>query len=96
MDSSLIVLAAAVILGILGVRVVGEEERLAIMRLGRFIGVRGPGIAWVVPVLDKTTRVSLEREIPQWRSLSTEQLTNEIERRLTTSGLGSGRASGGG
>jgi regulator of protease activity HflC (stomatin/prohibitin superfamily) len=88
MGSSLVVLAAAVILAILGVRVVGEGERLAIMRLGQFIGVRGPGIVWVIPVLDKTTRVSLERDIPQWRSLSTEQLTNEIERRLTTSGLG--------
>jgi regulator of protease activity HflC (stomatin/prohibitin superfamily) len=96
MGSALIVLAAAVILGILGVRVVGEKERLAVMRLGRSIGVRGPGMVWVIPVLDKTTRVSLEREIPQWRSLSTEQLTNEIERRLTASGLGSSRASGGG
>jgi regulator of protease activity HflC (stomatin/prohibitin superfamily) len=88
MGSSLIVLAAAVILAMLSVRVVGEDERLAIMRLGQFIGVRGPGIVWVIPVLDKTTRISLERDIPQWRSLSTEQLTNEIQRRLTTSGLG--------
>ena len=88
MAGSLIILVAAVIVAILRVRVVGEDERLAIMRLGQFAGVRGPGIVWVIPVLDKATRISLERDIPQWRSLSTEQLTNEIERRLTTSGLG--------
>jgi regulator of protease activity HflC (stomatin/prohibitin superfamily) len=88
MASTLIVLVAAVIVAILSVRVVGEDERLGIMRLGQFIGVRGPGLVWVIPMLDKTTRISLERDIPQWRSLSTEQLTNEIQRRLTTSGLG--------
>jgi regulator of protease activity HflC (stomatin/prohibitin superfamily) len=87
MASSVIVLIAAVIVAILSVRVVGEDERLAIMRLGQFIGVRGPGIVWLLPLLDKTTRISLERDIPQWRSLSTEQLGNEIERRVT-SGLG--------
>ncbi len=84
MASSLIILVGAVIVGVLSVRVVGEDERLAIMRLGQFIGVRGPGVVWVIPFLDKTTRISLERDIPQWRSLSTEQLTKEIERRLTT------------
>jgi regulator of protease activity HflC (stomatin/prohibitin superfamily) len=88
MASSLIILVAAVVLAILAVRVVGEDERLAIMRLNQFIGVRGPGLVWVMPLLDKTTRISLERDIPNWRSLSSEQLKSEIERRLTTSGLG--------
>ncbi len=88
MSSSLAILVAAVILAILSVRVVREDERLAIMRLGQFIGIRGPGIVWVIPVVDKTTRINLERDIPRWRSLSTEQLANEIERQLTTSGLG--------
>ncbi len=87
MASTLIVLVAAGIVTILSVRVVGEDERLAIMRLGQFIGVRGPGIVWVLPLLDKTTRINLESDIPQWRSLSTEQLADEIARRLT-SGLG--------
>jgi regulator of protease activity HflC (stomatin/prohibitin superfamily) len=88
MTSGLIVVVAAVIAAVLSVRVVGEGQMLAVMRLGQFIGVRGPGMVWVVPLLDKTTRVDLEREIPQWRSLSTEQLTLEIERCLTTRGLG--------
>lgn len=88
MSSSLILLVAFVIIGVLSVRVVGEHERLAIQRLGQFIGIRGPGMVWVLPLLDKTTRISLERDIPNWQSLSTEQLRKEIERRLTTSGLG--------
>ncbi len=88
MSSSLVILVAAVILAILSVRVVREDDRLAIMRLGQFIGIRGPGIVWVIPVVDKTARINMDRDIPRWRSLSSEQLANEIERHLTTSGLG--------
>ncbi len=88
MSSSLAILVAAVILAILSVRVAREDERLAIIRLGQFIGIRGPGMVWVIPIVDKTMRINLDRDIPRWRSLSTEQLTNEIERYLTTSGLG--------
>ena len=87
-SSSLAVLVAAFILAILSLRVVREDERMAIIRFGRFVGIRGPGMVWVIPGVDRTTRINLERDIPRWRSLSTEQLTNEIERRLTTSGLG--------
>ena len=88
MSSSLILLVAVLIGALASVRVVGEHERLAIQRLGQFVGIRGPGVVLVLPFLDRTTRIRLERDIPNWQSLSTEQLTKEIERRLTTSGLG--------
>ncbi len=71
----------------LSVRVVGDQERLAVLRLGRFIGTRGPGVVWILPFVDKAIRIKLDRDVPDWRSLSTEQLAKEIERRLTTSGL---------
>ena len=88
MSSSLILILAVLVGAVLSVRVVGEYERLAVQRLGQFIGIRGPGVVWVLPFLDRATRISLDRDIPNWRSLSTEELTREIERRLTTSGLG--------
>jgi regulator of protease activity HflC (stomatin/prohibitin superfamily) len=86
MSTDLIVgLAALVVVG-MGVRVVGERERLAVLRLGRFIGIRGPGLVWILPFVDKAIRVNLEREVSDWRSLSTEQLAKEIERRLGAAG----------
>jgi len=87
MSISLILLVALLIAAILSVRVVGEHERLAIERLGHFVGIRGPGVAWVLPFLDKATRISLERDIPNWRSLSSERLVEEVERSLRTRGL---------
>ncbi len=68
----------------LSVKVVGKHERVGIMRLGRFAGVRGPGVVWVLPFLDTVTRVNLDREIQGWQSLSAEELAGEIQRRLTT------------
>ncbi len=79
-------LAALVLIG-LSVRVVPERERLAVVRLGRFIGARGPGVVVILPFVDKAIRINLDRDVPEWRSLSTEQLAREIERCVTTSGL---------
>ena len=85
MLSGVVVLVAVVIVALLGVHVVGERERVAIMRLGQFMGIRGPGVVWAVPFLDKITRVDLEREVPNWRTLSPEQLAAQINRMLTSS-----------
>jgi regulator of protease activity HflC (stomatin/prohibitin superfamily) len=41
------------------VRVLREYERGVVFRLGRFIGVKGPGLFLLVPVVDKMVKVSL-------------------------------------
>jgi regulator of protease activity HflC (stomatin/prohibitin superfamily) len=81
-------LAVLVLIG-MSVRVVPEREKLAVLRLDRFIGTRGPGIIWILPFVEKAIRFDLDRDVPDWRSLSSEQLAREIERRATTSGFGS-------
>lgn len=43
-----------------GIKVLKEWERVAVLRLGKFKHIRGPGIIWVTPMLDKIAmRVSL-------------------------------------
>ncbi len=78
-------LAALVLVG-LSVRIVPEREKLAVIRLGRFIGTRGPGVVMILPFVDKAIRINLDRDVPSWRSLAREQLDREIERRVTMSG----------
>ncbi|MGW7479481.1 SPFH domain-containing protein [Nonomuraea muscovyensis] len=41
------------------VRVVGEDERLVVCRLGRVVSVRGPGLVLLWPGLEREVRVSL-------------------------------------
>jgi len=42
-----------------GVKILNEYERGVIFRLGRCIGHKGPGLIYVVPMVDKMVRVSL-------------------------------------
>jgi regulator of protease activity HflC (stomatin/prohibitin superfamily) len=41
------------------VRVLREYERAVVFRLGRLIGAKGPGVVFLVPMIDRMVRVSL-------------------------------------
>lgn len=52
-----------------GIRVVQEYQRAVAFRLGRYVGMRGPGLIWVAPILEsirivdtRTQTVSVERQ----------------------------------
>lgn len=54
-------LMLAAVLGVLSlaIRVVPEYQRLVVLRLGRVIGVRGPGLVLLIPLVDRGIRVDL-------------------------------------
>jgi len=41
------------------IRVLREYERAVVFRLGRFVGVKGPGLFLLIPMVDRMVRVSL-------------------------------------
>jgi regulator of protease activity HflC (stomatin/prohibitin superfamily) len=67
-----------VLVGVLAVRVVKEHQRLAVFRLGRFVGVRGPGVVWVLPLVEKADVVDLNKWVPDWRTLSPGELVARV------------------
>jgi regulator of protease activity HflC (stomatin/prohibitin superfamily) len=40
-----------------GIRVIREWERAAVLRLGRFIGLKGPGIFFIIPFIDRIPNI---------------------------------------
>ncbi len=46
-----------------GIRVLNEYERGVIFRLGRVIDTKGPGLIYVVPIIDKMQKISLRLEV---------------------------------
>jgi regulator of protease activity HflC (stomatin/prohibitin superfamily) len=38
--------------GLLAIKVVQQWEKVAVLRFGRYVGLRGPGMFWIVPVVD--------------------------------------------
>lgn len=63
MESFSILLFLAIIFGVIiianAIRILPEYERGVIFRLGRLIGVKGPGIIFLIPIVDRMTKVSL-------------------------------------
>ena len=54
-----IVLAAGIVIGIyflLAIQVADQWERTAVLRLGRYAGLRGPGAFHIIPIVEKVSR----------------------------------------
>ena len=58
--SPILIFAGIIVLFILsGIKVINEYERGVIFRLGRIIDPKGPGIRWIIPLVDKFQKISL-------------------------------------
>jgi regulator of protease activity HflC (stomatin/prohibitin superfamily) len=69
---TLIAVVGFVIL-ISGIRIAREYQRAVVFRLGRYTGLRGPGLFWLIPLgVENETRVDLRI------------VTNPIEQQETT------------
>jgi regulator of protease activity HflC (stomatin/prohibitin superfamily) len=77
----LVVLGALALLAS-AVRIVSEYQRLVVFRLGRCIGNRGPGIVFLIPVVDRAVKVDLReqvREIPHQTSITKDNAPISID-----------------
>src|SRR5512136_2021788 len=54
-----VVIVFAIIILANAIRILREYERGVIFRLGRLIAVKGPGIIFLIPIVDKMVKVSL-------------------------------------
>ena len=55
-----IALAVLVLILVSGIKIVDEYERGVIFRLGRVIGARGPGLFFIIPLVDRMVKVNLQ------------------------------------
>ena len=53
------ILVIAAIILISGIKILREYERAVVFRLGRIVAPRGPGITFVIPLVEKMVRVDL-------------------------------------
>ena len=60
-SSFVIALAGGIVLAVayLGISALREYERFVVFTLGRFSGIKGPGLVFIVPLLQRTVRVDL-------------------------------------
>jgi len=71
----LIVMAVVGIIAMQAPRIAQQWERAVVLRLGRFVGLRGPGLFWIVPFIDT---------VPSWIDQRTITTTFAAEQTLTS------------
>src|SRR6185437_10732092 len=59
-----LIIIAFIVVGLLsGVRIAREYERGVVFRLGRYIGLRGPGLYWIVPLgIDQAVTIDIRTQ----------------------------------
>jgi regulator of protease activity HflC (stomatin/prohibitin superfamily) len=75
------VIAVIIVIILMGVKVVQEYERGVVFFLGRFVGVRGPGLIIIIPILERMAKVSLRTitmEIPSQRIITKDNVSIDI------------------
>jgi regulator of protease activity HflC (stomatin/prohibitin superfamily) len=64
------------------IRIVPEFRRLVVFRLGRCIGAKGPGIVFLIPIVDRGVNVDLReqvREIPHQTSITEDNAAISVD-----------------
>ncbi|MCX6037320.1 MAG: SPFH/Band 7/PHB domain protein [Chloroflexi bacterium] len=64
------------------IRVVNEYQRLVVFRLGRCIGIKGPGLVLLIPVIDRAVKADLReqvREVPHQVSITKDNAPISID-----------------
>ena len=79
--SALVVVVLLVALLSSAVKIVQEYERGVIFRLGRLVGPRGPGLFFIIPMVDRMVKVDLRvvtLEIPSQEAITKDNVTVKV------------------
>ena len=86
MDTQVILVAGLILilfyLVFSAVRIVPEYERLVVLALGKYGGTRGPGITFIIPILENAKKVDLRErflEIPRQTAISKDNTAIDID-----------------
>jgi regulator of protease activity HflC (stomatin/prohibitin superfamily) len=63
------------------IKVVREYERIVVFRLGRLIGEKGPGLVIIIPIIDRTVKISLRvvtMDVPSQEVITRDNVTTNV------------------
>lgn len=82
MTVGLIILAAIVIFVLSGIKVVNQYQRGVVLTLGKFSGVRKPGLRIVLPVIQTMTLVDIRStpiDVPKQEVITRDNVTVGVD-----------------
>lgn len=78
MAANFFIVAIVIIVLASSIKVVREDERIAVFRLGRLVNIVGPGIFFLLPFIEKCKRIELRKHVPDYKALTEEELFEKI------------------
>lgn len=63
------------------IKIVPEYQRLVVFRLGRLIGEKGPGLVFIIPIVDRVFRISLRiitLDVPSQEVITRDNVTTSV------------------
>lgn len=76
-----VIVVGLVVLLVASVRIVQEYERGVIFRLGRVMGAKGPGLFFIIPIIDKMVKVDLRTitlDVPAQEAITGDNVTVKV------------------
>ena len=76
-----VVVVVAVLFVLSGLKVLNEYERVVVFRLGRLTPYRGPGVVFIIPILERQVRIDLRTvtlEIPPQDVITRDNVTVKV------------------
>jgi regulator of protease activity HflC (stomatin/prohibitin superfamily) len=76
------IVIVVIILLAASIRIVNEYERGVIFRLGRFVGIRGPGFILLIPFIERMVKIDLRvvtMDVPQQECITLDTVTVKVD-----------------
>ena len=77
-----VIVVLVIILLSAAVKIVREYERGGVFRLGRFVGIRGPGLVLIIPFVENMRKVDLRvitMDVPQQECITVDNVTVRVD-----------------
>jgi len=86
-DINIITVAIVIILFFLmllasAIKIMAEYQRIVIFRLGRLFGIKGPGLVFVIPIIDRVVKLDLRTrviDVPKQRVITKDNVTVDVD-----------------
>ncbi len=64
------------------IKIMAEYQRIVIFRLGRLLGIKGPGLVFIVPIIDRAVKLDLRTrviDVPKQRVITKDNVTVDVD-----------------
>jgi len=79
---AIIIIIFFVLLLVSAVKILAEYQRIVIFRLGRLLGIKGPGLVLVIPFIDQIMKLDLRTrviDVPKQRIITEDNVTVDVD-----------------